>query len=418
MKAVALMDIYEAESESEMTALSAQKGDICIRNDVNKTFILKTEPASVVSNWVVMRTPTDNVLSVNGKIGNVSLSSQDLSDGDDLVHKQDGKDLSTNDYTDVEKSKLAGIENNAQKNVQSDWSSTDTNSNEYIKNKPTIPSKLSQLNEDSTHRFVTDAEKSTWNNKSDFGGSYNSLTDKPVANTSHTETLGTEEAEEFSASNPLNLHKISKTGRYDDLIGKPTIPDGVELVDNLTSTDTKRGLTANQGKVLNDKVTTIQNNVTSLQSDNTTNKSNFSSLQAQLEAKASQSSLNTTNSNVTANTNSINSLANKGLKLLWTNPSQINEFSAQTITLSSDDYDYLICIYNFDAANLTDRTTWMATMSLKGYNIRCGITGRKYAGFRILERNSNTSFSAGTGYYNDSAGDKYCVPIRIYGGKF
>lgn len=43
-----------------------------------------------------------------------------------------------------------------------------------------VPTKLSQLAEDTTHRTVSDAEKQKWNNKSDFNGSYNSLTDKPT----------------------------------------------------------------------------------------------------------------------------------------------------------------------------------------------------------------------------------------------
>lgn len=42
-----------------------------------------------------------------------------------------------------------------------------------------IPSTLADLTDDSTHRTVTDTEKSTWNAKSDFSGSYNDLTDKP-----------------------------------------------------------------------------------------------------------------------------------------------------------------------------------------------------------------------------------------------
>lgn len=36
------------------------------------------------------------------------------------------------------------------------------------------------ITEDTTHRFVTDAEKTKWNNKSDFSGSYNDLTNKPT----------------------------------------------------------------------------------------------------------------------------------------------------------------------------------------------------------------------------------------------
>lgn len=43
-----------------------------------------------------------------------------------------------------------------------------------------VPTLLSQLKEDTTHRTVTDSEKSTWNNKSNFSGNYNDLTNKPT----------------------------------------------------------------------------------------------------------------------------------------------------------------------------------------------------------------------------------------------
>lgn len=52
------------------------------------------------------------------------------------VEKVDGKGLSTNDYTTAEKNKLKGIAAGAEANVQSDWSTTDTSSDAYIKNKP------------------------------------------------------------------------------------------------------------------------------------------------------------------------------------------------------------------------------------------------------------------------------------------
>lgn len=42
-----------------------------------------------------------------------------------------------------------------------------------------IPFDLSDLVEDSTHRTVTDAEKASWNAKSNFSGNYNDLTNKP-----------------------------------------------------------------------------------------------------------------------------------------------------------------------------------------------------------------------------------------------
>ena len=44
----------------------------------------------------------------------------------------------------------------------------------------TIPTTLASLTEDTTHRVVTDAEKTAWNAKSNFSGSYNDLTNKPT----------------------------------------------------------------------------------------------------------------------------------------------------------------------------------------------------------------------------------------------
>lgn len=69
--------------------------------------------------------------------------------------------------TDTEKKKW---------NAKSDFSGSYND----LTNKPTIPSKLAQLAEDATHRVVTDADKTRWDNKSDFNGSYNSLNDKPT----------------------------------------------------------------------------------------------------------------------------------------------------------------------------------------------------------------------------------------------
>lgn len=55
------------------------------------------------------------------------------------VDKITGKGLSTNDFTTAEKSKLDGIETGAEVNVQSDWEQSDTTADDYVKNKPTIP---------------------------------------------------------------------------------------------------------------------------------------------------------------------------------------------------------------------------------------------------------------------------------------
>lgn len=54
-----------------------------------------------------------------------------------------------NNYTTTEKNKLNGIAAGAEVNVQSDWNVTSTSSDAFIKNKPTIPSKTSDLTNDS-----------------------------------------------------------------------------------------------------------------------------------------------------------------------------------------------------------------------------------------------------------------------------
>lgn len=65
---------------------------------------------------------------------------EQASDISNKVDKVTGKGLSTNDYTTAEKTKLAGIASGAEVNVQADWNETNTSSDAYIKNKPTIPS--------------------------------------------------------------------------------------------------------------------------------------------------------------------------------------------------------------------------------------------------------------------------------------
>lgn len=69
-------------------------------------------------------------------LGTVLTAHQDISG---KVDKETGKGLSSEDYTSNEKSKLAGIAPGAEVNVQADWKQTNTNADDYIKNKPTIP---------------------------------------------------------------------------------------------------------------------------------------------------------------------------------------------------------------------------------------------------------------------------------------
>lgn len=67
------------------------------------------------------------------------------------VDKVDGKGLSTNDYTTEEKNKLAGIAAGAEANVQPDWNATSGDA--VILNKPTIPTKITQLTDGSSNNI-------------------------------------------------------------------------------------------------------------------------------------------------------------------------------------------------------------------------------------------------------------------------
>jgi hypothetical protein len=69
------------------------------------------------------------------------------------VDKEAGKSLSSNDFTTAEKEKLAGIAAGAEVNVQANWNESDQTSDAFIQNKPSIPSKTSELTNDSG--FVT-----------------------------------------------------------------------------------------------------------------------------------------------------------------------------------------------------------------------------------------------------------------------
>jgi hypothetical protein len=75
---LALTTTNVVATQTAMLALIAEPGDLAVRTDLNKTFILKTAGASTLTNWQELLTPTDSVTSVAGKTGIVTLSSSDI----------------------------------------------------------------------------------------------------------------------------------------------------------------------------------------------------------------------------------------------------------------------------------------------------------------------------------------------------
>lgn len=72
------------------------------------------------------------VLDENGNIQDTGVASANLVHDPDYVHTD-------NNFTDAEQSKLSGIAAGAEVNVQSNWTESDSSSDAYIQNKPTIP---------------------------------------------------------------------------------------------------------------------------------------------------------------------------------------------------------------------------------------------------------------------------------------
>ena len=72
---VALTNTFVVASQAAMLALTtAQEGDVAVRTDLNKTFIVKTTGYATLANWQELLTPTDSVTSVNGSTGAVTIT--------------------------------------------------------------------------------------------------------------------------------------------------------------------------------------------------------------------------------------------------------------------------------------------------------------------------------------------------------
>lgn len=190
---------------------------------------------------------TDAVTSVAGQTGAITLAIGDINglpkeietiyvQIDNKVEKEEGKRLSSNDYTSAEKSKLAGISAGAEVNVQSDWSATSGDA--FIKNKPT---KLSQ--------FTNDLNLPNDNTTYTFEGGTNSFKVTPSGGTAQTVTVTPSIANATTSANGL-MSSSDKTKL-----------NGIETGANKTIVDSALSTTSTnplQNKIitaeLNDKV--------------------------------------------------------------------------------------------------------------------------------------------------------------------
>ena len=86
---IAITDTHVVADEAEMLALTAEKGDVAIRSDLNRSFILKQAPADNLANWLELKSPECTVFSVNGKTGDIVLSTTDVGEGENLYYTEE-----------------------------------------------------------------------------------------------------------------------------------------------------------------------------------------------------------------------------------------------------------------------------------------------------------------------------------------
>jgi hypothetical protein len=151
LPALAIAETFVVNSQANMLALTAQTGDIAVRTDVSKSFILTASPASTLANWQELLTPTDAVQSVDGSTGAVSLSGvylnrttgQLLGNLDANTHKVTGlgtptsnTDAATKAYVDT----VAGSATAAAASAAAAATTYDNFDDRYLGAKSTAPS--------------------------------------------------------------------------------------------------------------------------------------------------------------------------------------------------------------------------------------------------------------------------------------
>lgn len=217
------------EDSSHTTAITGESGKIYIDLTANKSYRWTGTVYTRIDECPAFGETQGTIYEGNkgkanadaiGTIANLTTTATNLVDAvNELNSGKVDKNGTDSLMTAAEHTKLSGIESGAEVNVQSDWNQTDDTADDYIKNKPTIPAgvvvdqsysavstnaqsgvavaqavsgkansadlatvatsgsyadlsnkptipdELADLQDDSTHRVVTDAEKTAWSGK-------------------------------------------------------------------------------------------------------------------------------------------------------------------------------------------------------------------------------------------------------------
>jgi len=78
---IAITNTTVVSNTGAMIALEAEEGDVAVVTDISQSFIHLSGTGQTISDWELLKTPTDTVLSVNGEQGAVSLDTDDVTEG-------------------------------------------------------------------------------------------------------------------------------------------------------------------------------------------------------------------------------------------------------------------------------------------------------------------------------------------------
>lgn len=123
-----------------------------------------------------------------------------------------------------------------EENVQSDWNTTDTTSDTYIKNKPSIPSKVSELTNDNLYATETYVQNKIAEAQVGGGVDLSSYALKVDLNEKVDKVSGkglsTNDYTTAEKNKLANLSTVATSGSYNDLTNKPTIPTKTSQLTN------------------------------------------------------------------------------------------------------------------------------------------------------------------------------------------
>lgn len=118
-------------------------------------------------------------------------------------------------------------------------------------------------------------------------------------------------------------------------------------------------------------------------------------------------------------------LSQMRMSVLWTNPNSTSAFSAQTITLNSSDYDYLLFISDLYQSSSVSAQRNTVSMAIKGrgcsLNVSADYGGAEATFYRTATYINDTQYNISGGSYrsNTTTGNdnSILVPIQVIGLK-